>query len=61
MKEWFKKFFAVDNSINENTVMGVIWALPTLVGYFLPMVTLDVKILMTTATLCYFGLNLPKR
>jgi len=23
MKDWFKRFIAVDNSINENTVMGV--------------------------------------
>ena len=24
MKLWFRKFFAVDNEINENTVMGLV-------------------------------------
>lgn len=24
MREWFRKFFAVDNTVSENTVMGTV-------------------------------------
>lgn len=38
MKEWFRKFFSVDNEINENIVVGVIFAIVFLVSTFLPIV-----------------------
>jgi hypothetical protein len=34
MKEWIKKFFAVDNLVNENTVMGVLFAIVLIIATF---------------------------
>lgn len=34
--KWLKSFFAVDNNVNENTVMGVIFSACLLVSTFVP-------------------------
>lgn len=34
--KWLKSFFASDNSVNENTVMGVIFSACLLVSTFVP-------------------------
>ena len=34
MKDFIKQFFAVDNAVNENTVMGVVFALCLIVSTF---------------------------
>lgn len=36
MKDFIKQFFAVDNAVNENTVMGVVFALCLIVSTFVP-------------------------
>ena len=36
MKEWLKKFFSTSNEINENVVMGVLFAVVFIVATFIP-------------------------
>ena len=60
MREWFKKFFAVDNSVNEDTVMGCIFALAFLVCVFVP--GLNGGIIPTGSAMgAFFGKNIFKK
>lgn len=36
MKDFIKQFFAVDNAVNENTVMGTIFSACLIVSTFIP-------------------------
>ena len=36
MKQFIKNFFAVENQVNENTVMGVVFSACLLVSTFVP-------------------------
>ena len=36
MKDFIKQFFAVDNHVNENTVMGVVFSACLIVSTFVP-------------------------
>lgn len=66
MKDWFKRFFAMDNSINEQSVMGVFWAA---VAFLLIIVTVifkeavGIELVGTTlaASLLCFGISGFKR
>ena len=61
MKDWFKRFFAVDNSINEQSVVGVFWMAVSLALLILkvvgvPTVGLDVIGVTVSASLLSFGI-----
>lgn len=61
MKEWFKKFFAVDNSVNEDTVMGCIFAVASLVCIFVPSIT-DISMYASLGAMgAFFGKNIFKK
>ena len=63
MKEWFKRLFAVDNSINENTVMGLLFAVAFLVAVFVQALGVDNVALgiLAGAMASFFGLSIGKR
>lgn len=61
MKEWFSKFFAVDNSVNEDTVMGCIFAVASLVCIFVPMYNGAPMYASLTAMGAFFGKNIFKK
>ena len=63
MKDWFRRFFAVDNSINENTVMGVIFALALLVAVFVKPLAIGeaARYTLAGAMGAFFGLSLGKK
>jgi len=56
MFKWLKKFFAVDNDVNEDTVMGVIFSIVLGVAVF---TGADNEIVWTLAgmVLAFFGLG----
>ena len=60
MKEWFGKFFAVDNSVNEDTVMGCIFAAAFLVSCFVPLYSGSI-IPLGSAMAAFFGKNIFKK
>ena len=61
MKKWIKAFFAVDNSVNENTVMGIIASFAALgfgiAAIFIPGALPPMFSFLTFGAAC-FGLNL---
>jgi hypothetical protein len=61
MKDWFKRFFAVDNSINEHVVMGAIFAAILLVSTFVPVVSDQKHYVLAGAVLAFFGIGALKR
>lgn len=65
MKDWIKRFIAVDNSVNEQTVIGVFWTVCTfflLIAYLTPL-PVDIDVIWTTmsASLLAFGIGGFKR
>jgi hypothetical protein len=59
MRDWFRRFIAVDNSINEQTVMGIFWAIVAL-GTGIASIWLEsfqVFVASLSASLLCFGLN----
>jgi hypothetical protein len=61
MKDWLKRFFSVDNSINENVVMGVIFALVLLAATFIPIVGESKYYVLAGAVLAFFGIGALKK
>ena len=60
MKSWVKRFFAVDNSVNEDTVMGCIFAVAFLICVFVP--PLSGSIVPTGSAMgAFFGKNIFKK
>lgn len=59
IREWFAKFFAVDNSVNEDTVLGCIFALAFLVVCFAPPLEAS-RIPLGAAMGAFFGKNIFK-
>lgn len=60
MKDWFKRLFAVDNSINEQSVMGVWFGLCATVAGFVPGVATVSFVGFLVASLACFGIALKK-
>lgn len=56
-----KDFFSTSNEINENTVMGVIFALAVIISTFIPIVTPDKYWTLAGLTAAFFGLGALKR
>lgn len=60
MKEFWKKFIAVDNEVNENTVVGIFWAIVAL-GTGVASIFVDnafqVFVSALSASLLCFGLS----
>lgn len=61
MKDWFKRFFSTENSINENVVMGVLFAAILLVATFIPIVNDSKYYVLAGAVLAFFGIGALKR
>ena len=61
MKDWIKRFFAVDNSVNEQAVIGALWCAVTLALIICRLVTLpvDMDLIWTTmsGSLLAFGVG----
>lgn len=60
MKDWIRRFFAVDNSVNEDTVMGLIFALYFIVCLSVPPLSGSAP-LAGAAMAAFFGKNLTKK
>ena len=61
MKDWLKRFFNVSNEINENVVMGVLFAGLFIAATFLKIIPVD-KYYVLAGTLClFFGLGSLKK
>jgi len=58
--EWFKAFFAVDNTVNENTVMGVLFTVVLIVGVFIGLAQESIWVL-AGMVLTFFGLGALKK
>jgi len=58
MIKWIKAFFAVDNTVNEHTVMGVGFFIVTVVTIWTAPIAITT--LMTGSCLTCFGLALKK-
>jgi membrane protein CcdC involved in cytochrome C biogenesis len=61
MKQFFKNFFSTSNEINENVVMGVIFALILLVATFIPIVEEAKYYVLGGAVLAFFGIGALKK
>ncbi|MDA3940496.1 MAG: hypothetical protein PF693_14495 [Spirochaetia bacterium] len=63
MKKVFKAFFSTSNEINENTVMGVLYAIMLIVSIFAKPLEIgfEVKALLGGMALTCFGLSLGKK
>ena len=60
MKQWIKKFFAVNNEVNEHTVMGVAFFVASLVAGFMAPPSLPVFYGYLGSCLTCFGLAYKK-
>jgi hypothetical protein len=60
MKQFIKQFFAVDNAVNENTVMGVIFSACLIVSTFIP-VTDEKYYILAGLVAVMFGVGAFKR
>jgi hypothetical protein len=56
MFQWLKKFFAVDNEVNEDTVMGVLSFAATIVAVFVR-TGMETVYILGGMTLAFFGLG----
>lgn len=62
MSNWIKSFFAVDNSVNEQSVIGVFWAAVSVVLLVFKLInkeTLDTELIYMTlsSSLLAFGIG----
>ena len=60
MKFW-KDFFSTSNEINENIVIGVIFAIALLIATFLPIVDGEKYYILAGLTAVFFGVGAFKR
>ena len=63
MSNFFKNFFSTSNEINENTVMGLLYAVALLCAIFIKPLNIgfEVKALLGGMTSTCFGLSLGKK
>ncbi len=60
MFKWWKSFFAVDNAVNEDTVMGALFAVVLIVAIFIKAPQESVWVL-SGIVLSFFGLGALKK
>lgn len=56
MKKWLKDFFSTSNEINENIVMGLIFAIAFMIGTFLGNVGQEKYYILAGMVALFFGL-----
>ena len=56
MKKFIKDFFSTSNEINENIVMGVLFAMALLVAIFIPIVSGEKFYILSGMVALFFGL-----
>jgi membrane protein CcdC involved in cytochrome C biogenesis len=61
MKDWLRRFFSTENSINENIVMGVIFAVFLIAVSFVPIVDQEKYYILAGMVAAFFGLGALKR
>ena len=61
MKNWIKSFFSVDNAVNENTVMGVIFSACLIVSTFSSSVGDEKYYILAGLIAVFFGIGAFKR
>jgi len=61
MKQWVKDFFSTSNEINENVVMGVIFAVFLLAVTFFPIVDANKYYVLAGIVAAFFGLGALKK
>ena len=59
--KFFKDFFSTSNEINENVVMGVVFAITVIVSTFIPVVSPDKYWSLVGLTAAFFGLGALKK
>ena len=60
MKKWFRNFFAVENEVNEHTVIGTLFTVVLVISVF---TSVDKEVVWTLAgvVLSFFGLGALKK
>lgn len=61
MKKFFKDFFSTSNEINEDTVVGMIFVIATLIAAFLPVVGVDKFYVLSGLVAASFGIGALKK
>jgi len=61
MKKFLKAFFSTSNEINENIVMGVIFAVILLAATFVPFVDQSKYYILAGGVLAFFGIGALKK
>jgi len=61
MKDFFKKFFSTSNEINENIVMGVLFALVFISATFFKIVPEDKYYVLAGTMALFFGIGAFKK
>jgi hypothetical protein len=61
MGKWLHDFFSTSNEINENTVMGVLFAGLLIAVTFVPMVAQDKYYVLAGIVAAFFGLGALKK
>ncbi len=61
MKDFIKNFFSTSNEINENIVMGVVFAVAFLVATFLPNLPEAKYYILSGMILAFFGIGALKK
>ena len=60
MGKWLKSFFAVDNQVNEHTVLGTVFAVVLIVSVFVGAST-DIVWTLAGVVMAFFGLGALKK
>lgn len=60
MFKWWKQFFAVDNAVNEDTVLGVLFSVVLIVGIFVR-VSDEATYVLASLVAAFFGLGALKK
>ena len=61
MKKFLKDFFSTSNEINENVIMGVLFAMVLIAATFVPYIDDNKYYVLTGAVLAFFGIGALKK
>jgi hypothetical protein len=61
MLKWLRSFFAVDNQVNEDTVIGVVFVIVLITATFMPIVAADKYYVLAGLVAACFGLAALKK
>jgi len=59
--DFLKKFFSTDNAINENIVVGVVFAIALLIATFIPLVDGEKYYILAGMVAVFFGVGAFKK